>query len=940
MHDELHQKDLPYPINNKIMAPETKEICSYLKDVLNFRNFIEIPDDDKNYFCISNEELKSGKIAHDNRKNYLRRWMPKNAKTDSDSKNTTVDVLLIPKLVCDIVPKYCSTISLNKDRAWEYKKVSLLYIKAKCDITTMEISPVAGESLIWSDPIIKGCHPNSIIYFISKIIEKIFNKNNTGSDSVKFELKRASGKADNCSDWQTYISKVEDNFKKRTGKDFFSTDILADENGNMHQLYDELLHGKTIVMKDDTVFATSHIVNLLSNIVWDTNTELPLLESMLLDRCGKKTLVKHSSGTKIKRHIGQMKNEYPLADAQRNAVHCFHDLNDGEVLAVSGPPGTGKTTMLQSIVADMLVWSTLNARNNPKSPTSPLILATSSNNKAITNIIDAFSSSNEDTSNVRMDSRWLCYDADGVEKFVPMAAYFPSNSVGAKRVKDYFITDTYGGGNYRALRMRYFKDSSDFYNRANTVLEGTHQNVESIMDSLSKKMDTCLYQLNKIDNLTTGNTNSAEYLRKEIENIKKEYGYDKKDEKKDEKKEMNNKFIDSHSAANSANKTTEAESIDRLLDLTVRYQLYWLAVHYNECLWIKILESHRENTNYLERVFGNKLFNEIRYVCPCIVSTFFRAPKLFETKHGKDERPKYSYGFADLLIVDEAGQVSPEIGLPTFALAKKAIVVGDVKQIPPVYSVPEVTDEDYWKKNVKRDSYDSQHNLLSCCKSSIMAIAEKRCPFERNSTQGIRKDGLFLNEHRRCVDEIIDYSNQLIYGGELSPKRGSSAKNCVIKDLPPMGIYVNESPSKIKDGSRFNKGEIEVIKNWIKANESSILEAYSTTKKPKKITELINIITPFKAQSTLIHQDDYLRKFPAGTVHTFQGAESPIVIFSMVYGKNDNPVFIKSNHELMNVAVSRAKDHFIVVGSKACLERNKDDEACRLLDTKLKIINP
>lgn len=42
----------------------------------------------------------------------------------------------------------------------------------------------------------------------------------------------------------------------------------------------------------------------------------------------------------------------------------------------------------------------------------------------------------------------------------------------------------------------------------------------------------------------------------------------------------------------------------------------------------------------------------------------------------------------------------------------------------------------------------------------------------------------------------------------------------------------------------------------------------------------------------------------------------------------------------MNVAVSRAKDHFIVVGSKACLERNKDDEACRLLDIKLKVINP
>lgn len=793
----------------------------------------------------------------------------------------------------------------------------------------MEITPVAGESLIWSDPIIKDCHPNPIIYLLSKIIEKIINKNSVGSGSVKFELKRAQCITDDGSDWQTYISKVEDNFKERTGKDFFSTDVLADENGNIHQLYDEYLHGKTIVIKDDTVFATSHIVNLLSHIVSDTDTELPLLESMLLDRRGKKTMVDHTLGNRIREHVGQMKNGYPLANAQRDAVHCFYDLKEGEVLAVSGPPGTGKTTMLQSIVADMLVRETLIAKNNPKSISSPLILATSANNKAITNIIDAFSSSNEDTSNVRMDSRWLLYDADGVEKFVPMATYLPSNSVDSKKVRDYFITDADGGGNYGALRMRYFKDPSDFYDRASTILGETHKSAESIMFLLSKIMDIYQNQLIKIDNLITGNPHSIDMLKEEIDKIKQKYG----------KNEKVKKLIDDYLAQDSANRPMEAELIDRLLDLTLRYDLYWLAVHYNECQWIKRLESQRKDTNYLKKVYGKFLFDEIRYVCPCIVSTFFRAPILFKFKH-KDGKRNYNYGFADLLIVDEAGQVSPEIGLPTFALAKKAIVVGDVKQISPVYSVPEVTDDDYWEKNIKRVATESQHNLLSCCKSSIMAIAEKRCPFERTTSQGDRKDGLFLNEHRRCVDEIIDYSNQLIYGGELTPKRGSSTDNCVNKNLPSMGIYVNESPSKTKDGSRFNKGEIEVIKDWIKANESAILEAYSTTKEPKKITDLINIITPFKAQSTLIHQDDYLRKFPAGTVHTFQGAESPIVIFSMVYGKNDNPVFIKSNHELMNVAVSRAKDHFIVVGSKACLERNKDDEACRLLDTKLKIINP
>lgn len=46
------------------------------------------------------------------------------------------------------------------------------------------------------------------------------------------------------------------------------------------------------------------------------------------------------------------------------------------------------------------------------------------------------------------------------------------------------------------------------------------------------------------------------------------------------------------------------------------------------------------------------------------------APKIFGFTHKIDGKT-YNYGLADVLIVDEAGQVSPEIGLPAFALAKK-----------------------------------------------------------------------------------------------------------------------------------------------------------------------------------------------------------------------------------------------------------------------------
>lgn len=918
------------------MDPEIKKICSDLKDVLNFRNYIELPDDDDRYFCISNEELKSGKIrtddeglkADDNRLKKLSGWIPKKPVRNSDRQDEEVEVLLIPKVVCDMIPRYCQTISLNKKQAWEYRKISLLYIKAKCNLRTLELAPVAGESLIWSDPIIKPRHSNDILHFLSKIIGKLSDKHSPLP--ARFELKEAPGITDNGDDWKTYISKVEDDFKKRTGKDFFSTNTLADEKGIAHQLYMDSSINQTIVMKDDTVFATFHIANLLSHIISEHNPDLRLLKTMFLDKRDKKTLVSRTSGNRMWEHVGQMKNDYPLANAQRDAVHYFNRLKDGEVLAVSGPPGTGKTTMLQSIVADMLVRTALRNKGGHKEVTSPLILATSANNKAITNIIDAFSSSDGNSTGKRLHTRWLCYEVNGEDKSVPMAVYFPAGSVNTGKRKDYFTTDIRdGGGDYKKLCQRYsVTNPTEFYNCANDALGGRYGSVGSIKNKLSEMMDYYLGRLNEIDQVITCGAQSDGTLNQKIEKIVDEYGTNDKVRR----------FVDDYLSDDPMNNLTDAPFVDRLLDLTVRYDLYWLAVHYNECRWIEELHLRMNKTEdsagQKRKIFGISLLKEIRYVCPCIVSTFFSAPKLFEFKQYGTRN--YKYGYADLLIVDEAGQVSPEIGLPTFALANKAIVVGDVRQIPPVYRVPEITDEAYWKGNVGKDTAGPQHKLLSCCSSSIMTIAQKRCPFERITKHGDKKDGLFLDEHRRCVDEIIDYSNRLIYDGELVPKRGPSSASCKIEGLPPMGIYVSESPSKAKDGSRYNNKEIEAIRNWIKSNASAIRNAYCN----KELKELINIITPFKAQASLIRRDEYLKDFPAGTVHTFQGAESPIVIFSMVYGEKDNPAFIKSNHELMNVAVSRAKDHFILVGSQACLENNDNEEACCLLNTMLKPVNP
>jgi hypothetical protein len=51
-----------------------------------------------------------------------------------------------------------------------------------------------------------------------------------------------------------------------------------------------------------------------------------------------------------------------------------------------------------------------------------------------------------------------------------------------------------------------------------------------------------------------------------------------------------------------------------------------------------------------------------------------------------------------------------------------------------------------------------------------------------------------------------------------------------------------------------------------------------------------------------------------GMIHSLQGAEKPIVIFSPVYSKHEDGGFIDRSRSMLNVAVSRAKDSFLVFG--------------------------
>jgi hypothetical protein len=129
-------------------------------------------------------------------------------------------------------------------------------------------------------------------------------------------------------------------------------------------------------------------------------------------------------------------------------------------------------------------------------------------------------------------------------------------------------------------------------------------------------------------------------------------------------------------------------NIHNALDVTYRHTAFELALHYWEVRYVLALQQklHLAQPNHQGHETKTEQFARWAMLTPCFIATFHSVAG-FVAKKGKDTEPSYALELFDLLVVDESGQVSPEVGAATFALARKAVVVGDTQQIEPVWSV-------------------------------------------------------------------------------------------------------------------------------------------------------------------------------------------------------------------------------------------------------------
>ncbi len=299
--------------------------------------------------------------------------------------------------------------------------------------------------------------------------------------------------------------------------------------------------------------------------------------------------------------------------------------------------------------------------------------------------------------------------------------------------------------------------------------------------------------------------------------------------------------------------------------------------------------------------------NECREAVPAWVMPLHR---VWDTVHPAP-------GMFDVIVVDEASQCGVE-ALPLFYLGKKILIVGDDKQISPdAVGLP----RDSVHRLMEEFLHDFQFKSSFDIESSLFDHGKLR--------YGTRR--ITLQEHFRCMPEIIRFSNDLCYSDtpliplrQYGPDRLSPLEHVLVS-----GGYREGSNNRA-----INRPEAETI-------VERIADMCGDSRYDDKSMGVV--VLQGEAQAALIEnqllerlgaEEMERRRLVCGNPYSFQGDERDIMFLSLVAARNKRigPFTKPADERRFNVAASRARDMMILFHSVTCNDLSPSCLRRRLLD--------
>lgn len=300
----------------------------------------------------------------------------------------------------------------------------------------------------------------------------------------------------------------------------------------------------------------------------------------------------------------------------------------------------------------------------------------------------------------------------------------------------------------------------------------------------------------------------------------------------------------------------------------------------------------------------------------------------------------------DWLFIDEASQASPASAAGVLMRAKRAVVLGDPRQLMPVVTAPAVLDA------FLRRSRPSVRPGWSPRETSLQMLVDRTmitgAQIEDAVSGGVVWTGLPLRTHRRCGSPIFEIANALSYGGQMvqmtpRPKDPEVLRSLWIDVQPEASAMLPAERAQILRKLGVTARDPKIVPEELDA----LARLLSELARERSLEGgRVFVLSPFRsvanAAAQVVRQLKRTRMvrmaLTANTVHAFQGQEADLVI--LVLGSAPGREGARQRRwaanpaNLFNVAVTRARRAVIVIGDKAAwtLERSARIMAEHLAD--------
>ncbi|XP_010708286.1 protein ZGRF1 isoform X2 [Meleagris gallopavo] len=243
-----------------------------------------------------------------------------------------------------------------------------------------------------------------------------------------------------------------------------------------------------------------------------------------------------------------------------------------------------------------------------------------------------------------------------------------------------------------------------------------------------------------------------------------------------------------------------------------------------------------------------------------------------------------------VVVLDECSQMTEPTSLLPIARfqCEKLVLVGDPKQLPPTIQGSESTHD----KGLEQTLFDR-----------LCLMGHKT---------------ILLRTQYRCHPTISAIANELFYEGNLIDGVSEKERSPLLDWLPTLCFYSVSGLEQIeRDNSFYNMAEVHFTVKLIQSLIASGIHGSA-----------VGVITFYKSQMykiqnllRSIHSEAFpVKAVQVSTVDAFQGAEKEIIVLSCVRTRQTG---FTDSEKRMNVALTRAKRHLLIVGNLACLSKNR-----------------